>query len=357
MPRFYLRTPSAVQRRRFFRIYKDGHPLAEPRIKAINDNLASQKIDLETATIEARKVLAQLRADDQAASQRETAPAPNLDLLARASADYVKRRISARSKRMALASLRRVVTLLGPRIIFSTAIEELQQLIDRQSVESQPKLAVFLNVLLEHTNRPERVLVPSAPDPAVLYLTKEEFEQMLPHLPEFAQNLLTTGFATGARLGEVFGLQRMGRTASVQIMRQLYPDGKYGSPKGSRPGKPRMRWTPVMEFGRAAVREWIAELEQMDEDKKLALRNLDWAEIVRTACRAAFPKRPAKHLSFRDIRHCYAIYWLDRGATLRHVAQSMGNSEAVVRKHYSGFVQTDDAEIAMLSLEHKKVGS
>jgi len=352
MPRFKLRLPNPHERRKSFRIYRDGHPLIDPRMEAINDKYSAGQLDLESAKREAYKVKQDLERRER--PDKPTYPDQNLDVLSKAISDYRERtKIREKSRRVAISGMRRCIDLLGDKILYSISLEELQRLVDRQSQRAQPKLAVYFNVLLNHTGRKDRLRIPAHPDHEVKYLTMDEMRVVLPYVKEDYRATIVVAFTTGCRLGEVFGLHRFGRKASVWVERQMYEKAdERGNLFGPCKWK-KKRWAPVMEWGRTIVTEWIARIEQMDEGDRLALRRAPWNEIVANACREAFPKRANKHLNFRDIRHCYAIHWLDKGATLRHVSQSMGNTERVVAKHYSGFVQTDEAEESMLALERK----
>lgn len=353
MPRFYVRNPSDKERRKGFRLYRDGHPVVDARVEAINKQLLEKSLDLESAKEEINKIKDSYRLENK--PERSTYPDKNLDVLDKAIKDYESRKkIRNKSRRVAISGLRRCIDLLGSKVLHSISFQDLNKLLDSQSPEAQPKIGIYLNVLLKHTGRTERLKVPAQPDPEIKYLTPEELEKILPYIKAELRIVVQVAFVSGARLGEVFGLQRFGRTASLWIERQMYDQESEGTLYGPCKWK-KKRWTPVMADGQDIVRAWIKRLEEMEEKDKLTLRRLPWNEVVKDACKSAFPTKTHKHLNFRDIRHCYAVYWLDKGATQRHVAQSMGNTERVVAKHYSGFIQTDEAESTMLALE-KKVG-
>lgn len=319
--------------------------MAEPRVAAITKAYLAKTLDLQTAKIELNKILDGLRA--AADLHTDKYPDANLDLLAKAVKQYENRRLNPRSRTMAAAALRRCVNLLGSTVLHSASKDDLTHIVLRQPLRSRPKVALYLNVLLRTAGRPERLKVPAAPDLDVKYLTREDFESILKHIPRAHQLPIIATFATGCRLGEIFALSRYGRTASVFVERQMLPKAPWYDVTKTK----KKRWAPVMEWARDEVKEWIKVLAEMGEHEKIEMRQLEWYEIVRAACKTAFPNQPHKHLTFRDIRHCYAIYWLDKGASLRNVAQAMGNSEKVVLKHYSGYIQTDEAEKLMLALE------
>lgn len=348
--RIFVRIPGSG-RRKSFGIYFDGHPHKDPRLTAINESYKTKLVDFESARTEVAVIAQELRERSKADSHKYSDQ--NLDILQRAIQAYRQRtETQARSKRMAIASLRRCIDLLGQLSLLSSSIEDLQKLLKKQKPRSQPKVALFLNVLLQTAGRPDRLEIPTAPDPEVLYLTRKDFELMITKVDDKLARPIQVAFVSGARLGEVFALSRFGRKGSVWIGEQMYPEFNeelkswYGPPKWDS-----KRWAVVMPWGHTLTREWIQTLADMNEASRQELRRQDWYEIVRTACMEAFPDKKKKWLTFRDVRHCYAIYWLDKGSTVRYVSQSMGNSETVVNKHYSGFIQTDEAEAAMLALD------
>ncbi|MCC7405816.1 MAG: hypothetical protein IT288_15555 [Bdellovibrionales bacterium] len=48
-------------------------------------------------------------------------------------------------------------------------------------------------------------------------------------------------------------------------------------------------------------------------------------------------------MTFHAIRHCYAIHLISRGVSMSLVAQLLGNSLSVCRRHYAGFELTTDS--------------
>ena len=59
--------------------------------------------------------------------------------------------------------------------------------------------------------------------------------------------------------------------------------------------------------GREFLNGWIT----VDQDTRIQYRNKKWWEIVRKACR----KAGVAEINFHDLRHCYAIRFLEHGIT------------------------------------------
>lgn len=349
MDRYRLRLPNAKRRQKSFVLEKNGHPFDEARISGINRSYLTGLIDFETAKAEANKILLQMRTAAKA-QVKVAYPDVNLDILAKATKEYDKRlengRVLPRTHKMACAGLRRCINVLQDKNLPSISVKELGGIIESKPAVSQPKLAVYFNMLLATAGRSERLHVPEQPDPDVKYLTQAEFIKVLQHIDDRQHKMVAiVAFATGCRLGEIFALTRYGRQASVYVERQMLEGPPWYGPTKTK----KKRWVPVMEWGQKIVQEWLA----VPEDERKYIRNLEWYEIIRRACKAAFPGQPHKHLTLRDLRHCYAIHWLDRLVGVRHLAQAMGNSERVIMKHYSGFIQTDEGETLMLNAEGK----
>lgn len=354
MPRLYLRLPR--ERTKTFRIYLDNHPINDVRIAAISDKYIKREIDFQTAKEEAYKVIRELRNTHRMASLN-LYPDANQDVYNKIKQLYQKRdRTSESSKAMALAGVRRCMGLLGNKVIHSVSLEELKEIVRNQDHRSRQKMSVWFNVLLKAASRTEFLSIPQSYRISVNFLTIQEMIRIINHLKEVYKLPAIVAFSTGCRLGEVFGISKVGRKRSVYVDRQMYEHplhGEwYGRPKWVGENDT-LRWTPVIEWGWDSTKTWITLLNELSEAEKIKLRRLNWGEIVRNACRKAFPNRPNKHLTFRDLRHCYAVYWLEKGATSKTIADAMGNSEAVVNKHYHGFVMTDEMETLMLALEKK----
>jgi len=144
--------------------------------------------------------------------------------------------------------------------------------------------------------------------------------------------VVATAFATGGRLGEIFAMTKtVGAKRAVYIDRQMKMDLTYGPTKNKR-----SRWIKVLEELWPDTQNWL----KVSEAERKALRRERWADIVRGACKTAFPKDPEKHLKFHDLRHSYAIHCLSKGLTLEQVAKALGDSIVVVQEYYTGFVLT-----------------
>lgn len=237
--------------------------------------------------------------------------------------------------RAARDRLRRAFLALKGLPLPTATIEQLQKaLAENLKTDGQRrKVAAALNSVLQHIGRTDvRLRAPKPPTPNPAHLTYDEFLQVLPHIDEEYRTVVVVAFATGARQGEVFGLDKVvPLKRAVYIERQMYPSLKYGPLKNRRP-----RWVKVIKELWPHVEAWM----QVGEEERKLLRNQRWADIVGGACEKAFPKEPEKQLTFHDLRHSYAIYCLSKHMTLEQVAKALGDSIVVVQEYYTGFVLT-----------------
>lgn len=232
--------------------------------------------------------------------------------------------------------LRRAVEALQDVSLLTASTAQIQKKINDR--KDQRTVAAALNQMLRYFGRPEVLLQLKKPEsPDITYLTLDEFKEIIPHIQaddstEDMKLLAKVAFATGGRVGECFALRRTNGKA-VWIDRQRYKDGEYGPVKNHK-----SRWAPIVPTYKKDVEEWI----NWAEDEKFVLRNLNHAAIIKAACIAAFPRHKRKHLTFHSLRHCYAIWLLDKGNSLTTVARCLGNSFQVTQDYYAGYTLTDE---------------
>jgi len=164
------------------------------------------------------------------------------------------------------------------------------------------------------------------------YLTISEFKKVLAHVDSDYKSLMGTLFATGARLGAAFAIYDY--KDKIFIQKQMRDDGSYGPTKNRK-----RRTVVVVPELKSYVKEWC----KIEESQRLEIRLKRYGEIFTEACMKTFPKKPNKHLTARDLRHCYAIHLLNKGVSLSLVAQSLGNSIQVCQEYYAGFSLNSDS--------------
>ena len=97
------------------------------------------------------------------------------------------------------------------------------------------------------------------------------------------------------------------------------------------------QFAPVIPDGKKFVSRWL----KLPLRTRLELRNIHHGDVLTEACVKLWPGDPTKHLSARDLRHCYAIHLLNKGVSLSLVAQALGDSVVVAQTYYAGFTLGD----------------
>lgn len=257
-------------------------------------------------------------------------------------ARYERRKTAPDSKRSARNKYNRALDSLGGLPITSATIHELQTALDKLPARRQRRAVGCINRLLAFAGRTELLMPERSIARPVRYLTPLEFSRILLHLPVVCHLPAQVAFYTGMRQGEVFAAtQYIERDQSVAVTSQLTRSNKLSETKTRR-----ARSAFVLPEGVEVVRTWLAV--PMGEREKV--RALNWAGIIRRACRAARVPTPCV---FHDLRHSYAMELLSRGVSIDLVALSLGNSVTVCQMHYIGYALTSPMGQLLKSLVKK----
>lgn len=188
-----------------------------------------------------------------------------------------------------------------------------------------------LRGLLKFIGRTDVVLrYPAKPRSNPRHIDLEDFQQMLGQLQGNDKLVAAVAFGLGARVGEVFALTKWAQPKrAVFIDKQLDRDLEIRDTKNRR-----QRWVKCIKELWVYVENWA----EVPVETQKSLRNERWAEKIKAACVATFPDEPEKHLTFHDLRHCYAIHCLRCGLTMEQVAKALGDSIVVVQEYYTGYV-------------------
>ena len=253
-----------------------------------------------------------------------------------------KRRLAESTIPGALHDLRRAVISLGQLDLSVAPIDKMQEQVDqyfedRETNTPHSKAVCRINALLRYSGRPNHDRLETLPETfdEVKNITKEEFDLICNELVGYDHSLAMIAYHSGLRIGEIFALQknrirRIQNGIVLNVDKQMYRDFSYGLPK-----RRKIRRAFAGEACLEALNHWL----EVPEEKRISLRNRKFSEIIGDSCKKA---NTFHKISFKDLRHCYAINLLNRGATISQVAQNLGNSEQVCRKHYVGYVMTND---------------
>jgi integrase len=337
--RFYLKKPGKGRARYSVLrdvIKPDGRRVQElvqdERIDAVNRAYKSKLRDTTSCELELAEIIRQLYLPHTEAPPTFTEE--NRRLLEKYwEAEYADRSIvdpdSARN------DLLRAIAAVGTLSLVTATKEQLQRAVDRAlKGNKQRRVVSTLNQLLKFTKRPLKLRRVPKEKRRVRFLSPAEFAKVVAAEPDFNnQQLMKACFATGGRVGEVFAINVEDIRAGVaRIDKQLKRDLTTTARK--RGGECLAVVHP--DYAKDVL-AWASR-----EDKE-SLRLRSWPKIVRAACERVFPDEPSKWVSTHGLRHSYAIWLLSKGVSLSLVAQSLGDSDAVVQEYYAGFVLAPDS--------------
>ena len=179
----------------------------------------------------------------------------------------------------------------------------------------------------------------------VKFLTLEDWANVAPIIgDETLRALAWVGITSGCRVGEIFAIDSANwnkDTGSLFVTNQIDRAGKRRATKNGRE-----RLVPLLP----ASEKWLSRWLDLPIENRRSIRRQRFAEIISRACKKAFPADRDKWLTFHDLRHSYAIHLLNRGVPLGLVAQSLGDTEAVVQENYVGFVLSQPGLHAVLQI-------
>lgn len=216
---------------------------------------------------------------------------------------------------------------IEPLSIQSAGVAELQIQL-KKSLKSNNEIRVatgYLNQILKYLKRDIKINKPKSETRPVDYLTFMEFEQVLLHLDGDMRDLAMVLFATGLRLSEAFALRAEDfRNGEICVTKQQPRDNKIKLPKAHKTG-----WSLVLPFGIDALMRWLTV------PNKTKYRYMFYGRLIK-ACELAKVRPVGPH----DLRHSHAIYLLEQGVGLMHIALQLRNHISVCQKHYTGFAHT-----------------
>ncbi len=234
--------------------------------------------------------------------------------------------------------LKNALELIGHISLLSVGQEALQQHINSLPLPNnkQRRLVDRVQMLLKHAGR-RVILKKKKKEPRIVsHLTKDDLTAVVKLIPDQVMKLATViAFESGVRVGELFGLKKeQCRGNQVYVARQLTRKRGYDDTKTGRE-----RFLYCTNEGAKALQEWFL----IPETERNTFRKKNHSEIVKKACKTAFPSDESKWVDFHSMRHSYAINLVSRGVSISLVAQSLGNSVSVCQEYYSGYSLTAES--------------
>jgi len=235
----------------------------------------------------------------------------------------------------------RAVETLGNLSIVKDSEEDLQEVMHKLAPKTRRRVVTFLNQILIHLERGFKLSTRSpydgdleAEESSVHFLDKADVEKILPKVKnELHQLLFWVLFTTGIRTGEAFALLPADyneASGELVVKRQLRRNLVKGKRKRGKMANP-----VVLPGGEVWVKKWFAVANETKEK----IRNDTFVHSLRAACIEVFPNDQTKRLRVHDLRHSYARILADSGLTLSDIAECLGDTDAVVRTNYLGWIR------------------
>jgi integrase len=171
-------------------------------------------------------------------------------------------------------------------------------------------------------------------DADIRYLTVEELEAVLRHVPDdelgrMERALYLTAAMTGLRRGELVALRwrDVDRSAGLIRVRRSYGDGGFGPPKSGRSS----RAVPMADRVAAALEHRYAETSYRDDDDLVFAHPqlgsvYDPSKLRKRFARAA-ERAGLRPVRFHDLRHTFGTQMAAAGAPLRAIQEWMGHAD------------------------------
>lgn len=326
----------------------DLKPISQEALDSINKRYTAGKLNFEDARKEVEELVENLYIDLKAVKAVVFNTA-NLKVLQEyLDSCYTEaRRKKLSSYSSARSEAERAIEALGGLSIQTATPKQIQDQVDK-SLSDNPnkqrriifKLRAILN-WLRPSESWKHLLTPDNEEQGfVKYLTDEEFIQVRNKLPgELHKTLADVCFNLGCRVGEAVALtlSDLRETRNVVLIaKQITQEGHTKRTVKTKTKNKKIREAFVFPEGVPAIKKWIKIKDQFVAKERKRL-----AETMTIACRQIFPEDESKHLNWHDLRHCYAIRLLDKGLNIDDVADMIGDSVVVAKKHYVGFIISD----------------
>lgn len=326
---FFVKKPGKV-RRTFALVRRDGNfniTLDLPEIDIINKNYREGKLTRDASMAEMHRIKDQQKQIylKRSGLANPPIPAQNLQLLNEYwDKKYKPKKIvdpaSARNR------LNRAIMALGDLSILTATEHDIQMKL-RDAEGNVRDIIAALSQLFKYLGRDIVLHKPHKRHKKVKYASMEEFELLAQQIQDSTlRDICWIAMATGCRIGEIFALDKdQFVDGCLVVPEQIRRSGLPAATKNRR-----VRELVVLQEGIPALDRWL----KLKASERMKHRTKRIAEEVTKACvKAGLSKKLTAH----DLRHSYAIYLLNSGVSIEHVAQSLGDSITVTQEYYTGF--------------------
>jgi integrase len=314
----------------------------DARIDRVNEDLmAGVSRDL----LEAR--MRQIKADYD-----KTVVIPELNNLenSRAAEEYLAHHFSERLTRRPHAyrwDILQAVRECGTLSLYTVSQKELQAHINKKLLHTplrHRRTAARLNAILIYLKRGFALAMAEDPESEIAYIGLADFKEKILQVKEPHRCLVGAAFATGARLGELFAMEKSKSTGLVYIGRQ-WSLPEWGDVKGRELTVEHINKKALLKNKKKHYAFIIPELEhfvdewlKIPEEKKEKMRLQEHiSRLTYKQCKKVF------NLRFHDMRHSYAVHLGVKGFSTTEIGQFLGDDDKTVRKYYLKYIDDSGA--------------
>lgn len=350
---YFVKRPSAKEKRASFSIWMKHTPAingkryekySDERIEALNQNLRSGNIPLETISAEINRICSNLNIEQK---KKElgvwVASSDNLVLLE----EYWEKEYSDRKIRRPKTAHSRLIwamSMIGPTPLLGDR-KVLQKTVDERckgNPRRQRRLCAALNQMRRwHGITKDRLRPEKKTRPRFRYHKEKEFLKALSLIDDWRgikastlRALFKVLFYSGVRTGEAFALKphHLKKRNYLSVLTQI---DRFEEECPTKNGKERR--TVLFDGGVEAFHIWVEAEEKRDIDRT------GLSKLLKAACKKAFPNNPDKWVTPHDLRHSFAVMCLmDYDISIDKISKLLGNTLEVCQNYYLNFVPDDE---------------
>jgi integrase len=320
-------------------------PINLPEIDIANDHFKSGLVSKEHTKEKLKLILQGLYAERDKVKKKPEFQSKNIELVKKLWEEkYTRRRLKTLKRpNESYNDYMRAAEAVGMMPLDTCNLEDLEDHL-HDTLGEKPTILrrriIWINSILMWLGRPKIPQLKRMPRKSVRYLTEDEFFQVYTHLNghPWDRTLAKIAFYTGMRVGEIFGLYSKDVLKNqALVVNQM--KAKRENHKDDTTKTDSERRVIILDEVAEDLKNWV----QVSNEERVKIRDRHYADVISNACLKAFPKDEQKHLNFRDLRHCCAIYMLQNGIPIHLVAQQLGNAVEVTERFYSGFILKEES--------------
>ncbi len=318
--KIFIKRPGS-SKRATYAIIVDNKTISDPRLDAINADLKAGHPP-DTLELRLRSLIATLRGKGE-----ELVPSDlNRKLVEQRHAKKLLRKSNLRDADGLKQRLLRAAAWIGELSIRESGEDELLARLREAPAKAQYELTRGVNELLRFAGR-SPLPMPDKEHPEIAFIPVTEFLIKISPLPKLEKLYIASLFATGCRFSELPLAVFQGGKVVVKAA--------FGSRAGT--------WGKVQGTKNKHDREALILPPLLTYTKEFALLSPEekkalWSNHKRLylLCKSTFGIR------LHDLRHSYAVAWGGKGIPVGKVAEWIGDSVEVTRRHYWGYFVSDD---------------